>query len=97
MTHIYELVKAIGGSRQVEFNRGSRSWGRRETIASKHAHESSVDPFTGQLATGVAHAPPLYAEDPRTDLPQELAGRVDSVIKGLDPLGVRGWLDSSDR
>ena len=96
VTHIYELVKAIGGARQVEFDRGTRTWGRREPIARKHAHEVSVDPFVGRLATGVAHAPLLYAADPRTDLPDELAARVGAVIDGLDPTVVRGWLAAAD-
>jgi hypothetical protein len=97
VTHIYELVKALGSARQVEFDRTAKTWGRREPIARKHAHESSVDPFTGALATGVAHAPLLYADDPRTDLPDELATRVSGVIDGLDPTIVRGWLKAADR
>jgi hypothetical protein len=97
VTHIYELVKAVGGARQVEFDRPSKTWGRREPIARKHAHESSVDPFAGHLATGVAHAPLLSADDPRTDLPSELATRVGGVIDGLDPTIVRAWLEAADR
>ena len=97
VTHIYELVKAIGGARQVEFDRAARTWGRREPIARKHAHESSVDPFSGRLAVGVAHAPLVYATDPRTDLPDELGVRLASVIDGLDPTVVRGWLEAADR
>jgi superfamily II DNA or RNA helicase len=97
VTHIYELVKAIGGARQVEYDRPSKTWGRRDAIAEKHAHESSVDPFAGHLARGVAHAPLLYAEDPRTDLPDELGGRVKAVIAGLDPTIVRGWMEAADR
>ena len=53
--------------------------------------------FPGHLATGVAHAPLLYAEDPRTDLPSQLATRVGGVIDGLDPTIVRGWLEAADR
>lgn len=97
VTHIYELVKAIGGARQVEFDRPTKTWGRREAIARKHAHEASVDPFAGTIATGVAHAPLVYAADPRTDLPDELAARVGTVIDGLDPTIVRGWLEAADR
>jgi hypothetical protein len=96
VTHIFELVKAIGSARQVEFDRASGTWGRRETIARKHAHETSVDPFAGALATGVAHAPLLYASDPRTDLPDELASRVGTVISDLDPSVIRGWLTAAD-
>src|SRR5262249_15638974 len=97
VTHIYELVKAIGGARQVEYDRPSRTWGRRNSIAEKHAHESSVDPFTGAVVPGVAHAPLVYAADPRTDLPNELGGRGAAVIDGLDPTVVRGWLTAADR
>jgi superfamily II DNA or RNA helicase len=97
VTHIYELVKAIGGARQVEYDRPSKAWGRRDSIAEKHAHESSVDPFTGAVVPGVAHAPLVYATDPRTDLPDELGGRVAAVVDGLDPTVVRGWLTAADR
>jgi hypothetical protein len=97
VTHIYELVKAIGGARQVEFDRAGRTWGRREPIARKHAHESSVDPFTGRVTVGVAHAPLVYATDPRSDLPGELGERIATVIDGLDPTVVRGWLEAADR
>jgi superfamily II DNA or RNA helicase len=97
VTHIYELVKAIGGARQVEYDRTARTWGRRESIARKHAHEASVDPLHGGLATGVAHAPLLYAADPRTDLPTDLEARVGDVIDGLDPRAVRDWLAAADR
>jgi hypothetical protein len=96
VTHIYELVKALGGARQVEFDRATQTWGRREPIARKHAHEISVDPSAGRLAAGVAHAPLLYASDPRTDLPDELASHVGAVIDGLDPTVVRGWLNAAD-
>jgi hypothetical protein len=97
VTHIYELIKAIGGSRQVEFDRTNRTWGRRESIAVKHARESSVDPLSGSVRQGVAHAPLLYGSDPRTDLPRELSERVASVIGGLDPSIIRGWLEAADR
>jgi hypothetical protein len=96
VTHIYELVKATGSGRQVEYDRTARTWGRREPIARKHAYEVSVDPFVGRLAAGVAHAPLVYAADPRTDLPHELGARVASVIDGLDPTVVRGWLTAAD-
>jgi len=92
VTHIYELVKAFGSTSQVEYDRHAKVWRRREPIARKHAVETSVDPFTGDLVAGVAHAPLLYASDPRTDLPDELQYRVSDVIDGLDPKIVRGWV-----
>jgi hypothetical protein len=75
--------------------RATRSW-RRDAIAAKHAHESSGDPFDGHLAVGVAHATLPYATDPRTDLPDELSGRIRSGVTGLDPTIVRGWLEAAD-
>jgi hypothetical protein len=97
VTHIYELVKAFGSTRQVEYDRPTRVWRRREPIARKHAYETSVDPFAGTLVPGVDHAPLIYANDPRTDLPDDLETRVEETIRGRDPTIVNGWLVASDR
>jgi hypothetical protein len=97
VTHIHELVKAFGSARQVEYIRPAKRWQRHEHIARKHAYESAVDLSTGRLAVGVAHAPLVYAEDPRTDLPEALERRVGEVIDGVDPLIVAGWLAAADR
>ena len=48
------------------------------------------------LLRGVAHAPLLYASDPRTDLPSALGERVQDTISGRDPVIVAGWLQPSD-
>jgi hypothetical protein len=95
VTHIYELVKAAGSGRQVEFDRPGRVWRRREPIAQKHAYEAAVDPLSGRIVRGVEHAPLLYAGDPRTDLPAELEVRVRDVLRGRDPTVVSGWLAAS--
>jgi superfamily II DNA or RNA helicase/predicted ArsR family transcriptional regulator len=92
VTHIYELVKAYGSTRQVEYERQARAWRRRESIAHKHAYETAVDPFTGSVVRGVEHAPLLYRDDPRADLPADLQARVTDVIAGLDDSVVAGWL-----
>jgi len=92
VTHIYELVKAYGSTRQVEYERQARVWRRREPIARKHAYETAVDPFTGSVVRGVEHAPLLYHDDPRADLPADLQARVTAVIEGLDHTVVAGWL-----
>jgi hypothetical protein len=97
VTHIYELVKAAGSGRQVEYVRSRRAWQRREPIARKHAYESAVDPVGGGVVRGVGHAPLLVDEDPRTDLPAVLGERVADVIDGLDPRIVAGWLAAADR
>jgi hypothetical protein len=91
VTHIYELIKALGSARQLEYDRQARTWHRRETIERKHAYESSVDVISGNFGPGVAHAPLLYASDPRVDLPAELQAHVCGVIRGADPRIVAGW------
>ena len=97
VTHIYELVKATGTARQVEFDRRARVWQRREAIARKHAYEAAVEPFGGALVRGVGHAPLLYHADPRTDLPEDLRSRVVEAIRDRDATVVAGWLAASDR
>jgi hypothetical protein len=95
VTHVYELVKASGSTRQVEYDRQSRAWRRREAIARKHAYETSVDVFSGSVVPGPEHAPLLYAADPRSDLPEELRARVRDVIRGRDANVVAGWLETA--
>ena len=97
VTHIYELVKASGSTRQVEYERQARVWQRREMIAHKHDYETSVEPFSGTVVRGVEHAPLLYANDPRSDLPEELGERVRDVIRDRDPIVVAGWLAAAGR
>jgi hypothetical protein len=97
VTHIYELVKATGTARQVEFDRRTRAWQRREAIARKHAYEAAVEPFGGALVRGAGHAPLLYHADPRTDLPEDLRSRVVEAIRDRDATVVAGWLAASDR
>ncbi|MCB0074060.1 MAG: hypothetical protein KDE20_21495, partial [Caldilineaceae bacterium] len=92
VTHIYELVKATGAGGQVTFNRSDRTWERRESIAAKHNSEVGVNPFTGVKATGVTHAPLIYAHDPRTDIPPVLQRRLEEVLVGCDDVTVSGWL-----
>jgi hypothetical protein len=92
VTHIYELVKAYGGDIQLEYNRAEKVWQRREAIAAKHAQEISPHPFTGEKIAGAAHAPFIYAADPRTDLPEELQARLEEVLAGCDDTIIAGWL-----
>ena len=92
ITHIFELVKAYGSTAQVEYNRSKRVWCRREKIALKHQYEVAVNPFTGQKLTGDGHAPLVYAQDPRTDVPSELQRHLTQSIDGSDDVIVAGWL-----
>lgn len=93
VTHIYELVKATGSTGQVIYNRVEKRWERREAIAAKHGREVAVNPFTGVKSTDVDHAPLVYAEDPRTDVPQAVQRQLEEVLAGCDDVIVCGWLN----
>jgi superfamily II DNA or RNA helicase len=92
VTHIYELVKAYGSTSQVQFNRAEQVWERRPQIAEKHQYETSVSPLSGQKFTGIEHAPLLYVEDPRVDLPSDLEDYLQRKIEGSDERIVSGWM-----
>jgi superfamily II DNA or RNA helicase len=92
VSHIYEMVKAYGSGSQVTFDRSAKAWRRRDAIAAKHAREIGVDPFSGTKVPGVAHAPLLYVDDPRTDLPSVQEEHVAESIKPVDKTVVGGWL-----
>ncbi len=94
VTHIFELVKAYGSTSQVEYNRPERLWRRRANIAAKHEYEVAVNPINGQKVTGDAHAPLIYAHDPRSDVPAELQESIVKAIDGNDDLIVSGWLQT---
>jgi hypothetical protein len=92
VTHIFELVKAYGSTSQVQYDRTARVWQRRENIAAKHAYEVAVNPFSGEKLAGDGHAPLVYAQDPRADLPAELEQHLVKAVEGSDDRIVAGWL-----
>ena len=93
VTHIYELIKAFGSTSQVIYDRPNKVWRRRDNIALKHASEMSVQPFTGEKLFGDGHAPLLYVEDPRVDLPSALEEKIGGAVGEADPVIVAGWID----
>jgi hypothetical protein len=97
VTHIFELVKAFGSTSQVEYNRAEQLWQRRTHIAAKHEHEIAVNLFSGQKLTGDNHAPLIYVQDPRSDVPTELQRHLRQVIEGRDDVIVSGWLQTGNR
>lgn len=96
VTHIYELVRATGSTSQVTYDRTAKVWLRREGVAAKHRHEVSVNPLTGRKSSGVDHAPLFYAQDPRTDVPEELQRHLATIIRNCDNVIVAGWLDQAE-
>jgi len=76
----------------VEYDRVAHRWQRRETIARKHAYEASVSVTTGEVVVGAAHAPLIYKDDPRTDLPVDLEHSLVDLLDDCDRAIIRGWL-----
>ena len=77
---------------QVEYKRPERVWQRRANIAAKHEYEIAVNPFSGEKLTGDGHAPLVYAQDPRADVPDALQEHLVEAIDGSDGRIVAGWL-----
>jgi hypothetical protein len=92
VTHIYELVKAFGSTRQVEYDRGTRRWRRRLAIAHKHAYEHAVSVVSGDVVQGDDHAPLIYLDDPRTDVPGDLECALTELLEDRDRAIIKGWL-----
>jgi hypothetical protein len=92
VTHVYELVKAYGSTSQVTYDRAADRWRRKDTIAAKHAREVAVNALTGEKSRDATHAPLLYADDPRQDLPEHLHALLSTELRGSDERIVRGWL-----
>lgn len=95
VSHLHELVKATGSTAQLILNRKTGLWVRNKAIAAKHAHEVSLDLACGKLSRGDEHAPMIYSEDPRLDLPDALKEAIKEYILGCDPAIVKGWLLAS--
>jgi len=94
VTHIYELVKAYGSTSQIKFNRDTGLWTRKPSLAEKHVHEYSVNPWTGVYESGESHAPLIYTTDPRNNLPSELETQLANEVSGRDPSIVKGWIQA---
>ncbi|MCP4176796.1 MAG: DEAD/DEAH box helicase family protein [bacterium] len=92
VTHIYELLTAYGTSNQLTYNRSEKTWCRRKSIAAKHQHETSVSIEDGLKSQSHSHAPIIYANDPRTDLPPQLQTELEAKLNNSDKVIISGWL-----
>jgi superfamily II DNA or RNA helicase len=93
VTHIYELVKAYGSTMQIRYDRQDKRWDRVEALVGKHAREYAVNLFDGAYGPGEAHAPMVYAGDPRQDVPSALRRHLTEALRGRDATIVKGWLE----
>jgi superfamily II DNA or RNA helicase len=92
VTHIYEMVKASGSEVQIRFDRQDGRWLRKEAIAEKHDDQLGVVLETGSIATGEAHAPLIYRDDPRSDEPDDIrAALLDRAVRRDEEI-VKAWL-----
>ncbi len=94
VTHIYELVKAMGSNSQIRYRRRTNTWHRKQNIARKHSHSYSVHPFTGECSKGEAHAPLVYVKDPREHSPSQLKLHLAKLLREKDPLIIKGWIQA---
>lgn len=92
VTHIYEMVRSTRSGSQVEFDRTAGAWRRKEPVARKHDRELAVDIVSGTKSTGAGHAPLVYGNDPRSDLPEELREELERLLPGGDDRVARGWM-----
>ena len=51
--------------------------------------------FSGVKSVGDNHAPLIYAQDPRHDVPDELQAQLLNSVAGCDDVIVSGWLEDS--
>ncbi len=94
VTHIYELVKAYGSTKQIRYNRRQDKWKRTLAIATKHSHNYSINPFTGDYEKGEEHAPLIYIDDPRDDSPTKLQTYLTTQLRECDFTIVEGWIEA---
>jgi hypothetical protein len=94
VTHIYELVKAYGSTNQIRYNRRHDEWRRTLAIATKHSHNYSINPFSGDYEKGEEHAPLIYIDDPRDDSPTRLKAHLTTRLKECDLTIVDGWIQA---
>ena len=97
VTHIYELLKATGSEVHMTLDRASGRWIRKDALARKHDHELAPALDALAIVEGSAHAPIIYARDPRTDSPTEVTVAIRSAIDGKDPMIIETWLRATSQ
>jgi hypothetical protein len=92
VAHIFEMVKASGSTKQVEFDKKKGVWRRKAAIARKHRNEPILPVPGSERRRGKYVAPLIYSKDPTADTPTEIRDRLKGLLYGLDEDLLDDWV-----
>lgn len=92
VAHIFEMVKASGSSRQVEYDKRKGIWRRKASIAKKHRGEPILPVRGAERSRGKYVAPLIYSKDPTADTPSEVRDTLKVLLDGLDQDLLDDWV-----
>ncbi|MHA1154513.1 MAG: DEAD/DEAH box helicase [Candidatus Heimdallarchaeota archaeon] len=92
VAHIFEMVKASGSTKQVEFNKKDGKWRRKAAIAKKHRDEPILPVPGAERRRGKYIAPLVYSKDPTIDTPDEVKATLKNLLQGLDEDLLDNWV-----
>ncbi|NHJ32051.1 MAG: DEAD/DEAH box helicase [Asgard group archaeon] len=92
VAHIFEMVKASGSTRQVEYDKRSGIWRRKASIAKKHREEPILPVPGSKRSRGKYIAPLIYSKDPTADTPSEIRSTLSNLLDGLDQDLLDDWV-----
>jgi len=92
VAHIFEMVKASGSTKQVEYDKQTGQWRRKASIAKKHRGEPILPVPGAERRRGKYVAPLIYSEDPTVDTPSEIRDTLKNLLTGLDEELLDDWV-----
>jgi len=92
VAHIFEMVKASGSTRQVEYDKRTGIWRRKAAIAKKHREEPILPVPGSKRSRGKYIAPLIYSKDPTADTPTEIRSTLSNLLDGLDQDLLDDWV-----
>lgn len=92
VAHIFEMVKASGSTKQVEFDKKDGIWRRKAAIAKKHREEPILPVPGAERRRGKYIAPLIYSKDPTKDTPSEVKATLKNLLLGLDEDLLDDWV-----
>jgi len=92
VAHIFEMVKASGSTRQVEYDKRTGIWRRKAAIAKKHREEPILPVPGSKRIRGKYIAPLIYSKDPTADTPTEIRSTLSNLLDGLDQDLLDDWV-----
>ena len=92
VAHIFEMVKASGSTRQVEYDKRKGVWKRKAAIAKKHRDEPILPVPGAERSRGKYVAPLIYSNDPTVDTPSEVRDTLKNILTGLDENLLDNWV-----